>query len=146
MDVDDIDGQIIAMLVADGRRSLASIGDEVGLSVSAVKRRVDRLQSEGVIIGFTAVLDRRKLGQNLEAFVEIRVNGTTNVEEIEGLISGMPEVRALFITAGDTDAMVWLQVDDIEDLQQSINTLRRGGRVVGTKTLMVMKSCYPPGS
>ena len=145
MDVDEIDDRIIRMLVADGRRSLAGIGEEVGLSVSAVKRRVDRLQAGGVIVGFTAVLDRRKLGQNLEAFVEIRVSGTTNVEDIEALVSGRPEVRALFVTAGDPDAMVWLQVDGIDELQRSINALRRGGRVVGTKTLMVMKSWYPPG-
>ena len=143
--LDDLDAHIVRLLIADGRRSFASIGAEVGLSVSAVKRRVDRLEADGVIAGYTVVLDRRKMGRPLEAMVELRVNGTANIEDIEQLVAGMTEARALFVTAGDPDAMVWLEVASIEDLQRCINALRRGNRVVGTKTLMVMKSWHAHG-
>lgn len=142
-DLDDIDEEILRILRVDGRRSLASIGESVGLSVSAVKRRVDRLCEDGVIVNFTAVVDRRKLGRALEAFVELRVGGNTSLEEIERIVSGMSDVRGLFITAGDPDAVVWLQVNNIEDLRKSIDSLRKGGKVLGTKVLMVLKSWYP---
>jgi Lrp/AsnC family leucine-responsive transcriptional regulator len=53
----DVDRRILALLQADGRRSFADIGREVGLSTPAVKRRVDRLEASGVIRGYAAVID-----------------------------------------------------------------------------------------
>jgi Lrp/AsnC family transcriptional regulator, leucine-responsive regulatory protein len=50
----------------------------------------------------------------------------------------LPEVQAVFTTAGDPDALVWVQVPDVERLGQVIERLRRGGRVTGTKTLIVL--------
>jgi hypothetical protein len=92
----------------------------------------------GVITGYTVTVDHAKLGRPLEAFSELRFAGNTKVDEISTIAKDIPEVRAVFTIAGDPDALVWLRVKDVEDLKHVIDRLRRTGKVVGTKTLMVL--------
>ncbi|CAM5592554.1 hypothetical protein SANTM175S_04238 [Streptomyces antimycoticus] len=73
---DDVDRQLLRMLREDGRRTFSEMAPEVGLSVAAVKRRVDRLKDSGVIKAFTVQIDHTKLGWGIEAFVEPPYTGT----------------------------------------------------------------------
>jgi Lrp/AsnC family transcriptional regulator, leucine-responsive regulatory protein len=139
-EVDDIDRKLLRMLHEDGRRTFSEMAPEVGLSVAAVKRRVDRLRDSGVITGFTTQIDHSKLGWGIEAFVELSYTGTTPVREIFRTAHKVPEIQAVFTIAGDPDALVHARVRDIEHLQQVIDTLRRAGNVTGTKTLMILGS------
>lgn len=136
--LDGTDREIVDMLVEDGRRTLADIGKTVGLSAPAVKRRLDRLEEEGVITGYTARVDHTKLGRAIEAFAELRFAGQTKVVDIAGIARNLPEVDTVYTTAGDPDALVHLRVRDVADLTRVIDLLRRSGRVTGTKTLMVL--------
>jgi Lrp/AsnC family leucine-responsive transcriptional regulator len=136
--LDGTDLEIVALLERDARRPLADIGRHVSLSAPAVKRRMDRLEELGVITGYTVTVDHAKLGRPLEAFSELRFAGNTKVDEISTIAKDIPEVRAVFTIAGDPDALVWLRVKDVEDLKHVIDRLRRTGKVVGTKTLMVL--------
>jgi Lrp/AsnC family leucine-responsive transcriptional regulator len=136
--IDRIDEQIVDLLVADARRSLADIGRHVSLSSPAVKRRIERLERTGVLAGYTARVDHAKLGRPLEAFTELRFAGDTRVDDISAVAHGLPEVVSIFTTAGDPDALAWIRVKDVADLKRVIDQLRRSGAVVGTKTLMVL--------
>ena len=138
LELDGTDLEILDLLVEDARRTLADIGKAVSLSPPAVKRRVDRLEEIGVITGFTTVLDYEKLGRPIEAFTELRFAGKTKVADIAGIAHELPEVDAVYTTAGDPDALVHLRVRDVADLTRVIDLLRRTGKVVGTKTLMVL--------
>jgi Lrp/AsnC family transcriptional regulator, leucine-responsive regulatory protein len=138
--VDEIDHELLRLLTADGRRTFSEMAAEVGLSVAAVKRRVDRLREVGVITGFTVKVDPAALGWAIEAFMELRYAGSTPVASIIGAATAVPEVRAVYTIAGDPDALLHLRVRDIAHLQQTIDRLRRTGAVVGTKTLMVLGS------
>jgi Lrp/AsnC family leucine-responsive transcriptional regulator len=137
-ELDDIDLEIIALLRSDARRTFADIGERVTLSAPAVKRRVDRLERDGVITGYTALVDHGRLGQPLQAFTELRFAGNSRVEEIAAIADDIPEVQTVFTTAGDPDALAWIRVRDVEDLKRVIDLLRRSGRVTGTKTMMVL--------
>jgi DNA-binding Lrp family transcriptional regulator len=143
--LDEIDREIISLLREDARRTVADIARRVTLSPAPVKRRIDRLEAIGVITGYTVVVDEGRLGRPLDAFMEMRVTGKTSIDEIASTVSGLPEVRACFTTAGDPDALVWLQVEDFRDLRRVIDALRRKGKVTGTKTLMVLDRWTPPG-
>jgi Lrp/AsnC family leucine-responsive transcriptional regulator len=143
-ELDDVDQRIIGLLQANARQRLADIGARVSLSVSAVKRRIDRLEADGVIVGYRAVIDQDKLGRHLEAFAELTFAGDTKVADISGVAAGLPEVQAVFTTAGDPDALVWIRVRDIADLTRVIDLLRRSGRVTSTKTLMVLDTRTAP--
>ncbi len=138
LQLDGTDREIVDLLVGDGRRTLAELGKGVGLSAPAVKRRIDRLEEEGVIVGYTARIDHTKLGRPIEAFTELRFAGKTKVADIAGVAAGMSEVEAIYTTAGDPDALVHMRVRDVADLTRVIDLLRRSGKVVGTKTLIVL--------
>jgi Lrp/AsnC family leucine-responsive transcriptional regulator len=143
VELDEIDRQILELLRRDARRTVADIARRVSLSAAPVKRRIDRLEAIGVITGYTVVVDDAKLGRHLEAFVELKFAGNASVDEISSSVDSLTEVRALFMTAGDPDALVWLSVEDLSDLRRIVNHLRRHPRVTGTKTLMVLDTWTP---
>ncbi|MBS1677053.1 MAG: Lrp/AsnC family transcriptional regulator [Actinobacteria bacterium] len=136
--IDGTDLEIIDLLVRDGRATLAEIGARVSLSSPAVKRRLARLEEIGVITGFTAVVDQEKLGRPIEAFTELRFAGKAKVADIAGIAAELPEVDAVYTTAGDPDALAHMRVRDVADLTRVIDLLRRSGRITGTKTLIVL--------
>ena len=90
----------------------------------------------GVITGYTAIVDHGKLGFPLQAFSELRFDGTAGVDEIASIANEIPEVEAVYTTAGDPDALALLRVRDVEDLKRVVDLIRRKG--AGTKTLMVV--------
>lgn len=141
--LDGVDEEILALLSEDGRRSASEVGRRVGLSPAAAGRRIDRLERSGVIAGYRAVLDHAKLGSGIEAFVELRFAGATQVDDIESAVAGMPEVVEAFTTAGDPDALVRVRATDLDHLKRVVDRIRRSGKVTGTKTLIVLGSAHP---
>lgn len=139
-DLDDVDRRILGLLAEDGRRTASDVGRDVGLSPAAATRRIDRLEQIGVIRGYRAVLDHAQLGSEIEAFVELRFAGTTQVDDIEATVAGMPEVVEAFTTAGDPDALVRVRARDLDHLKRVVDRIRRSGKVTGTKTLIVLGS------
>jgi DNA-binding Lrp family transcriptional regulator len=140
VEVDELDRQILDLLVEDGRRSVVDIGGHIKLSPAATKRRVDRLEAEGVIRGYTALLDHRYLGTGFEAFTELRFAGDVQVDAIQFETSAVPEVLEVYTIAGDPDALVRIRVSNVEHLQEVVDALRQRPGIVGTKTLMVLGS------
>ena len=138
--LDDTDRRILDLLRQNARRTFGDIGTRVGLSAPAVKRRIDRLEADGVIAGYTTVVDHTKLGRPLEAFAELRFRGSARVDAIEGIVGDIPEIQALFTIAGDPDALAWIRVQDVVDLKRVIDQIRATGMITGTKTLMVLGS------
>ena len=138
VDLDRTDRDIVELLTDNARRTMGDIAERVALSTSAVKRRIDRLEQAGVIIGYTVVLDHAKMGRPIQAFTEVRFAGTANIDEIRATAAQTSEVEAVFTTAGDPDALVWLRVADVQRLGRVIEELRHSGRVTGTKTLIVL--------
>lgn len=140
--LDALDRRVIALLVQDGRRSASEIGRLVALSPAAAKRRIDRLEADGFIQGYTAVLNHALLGDQLEAFTELRFAPGTQVADIDRAVVDLPELVESFTLAGDPDALVRLRVKDVEHLKRVIDQVRRGRRggakIVGTKTLIVL--------
>jgi Lrp/AsnC family leucine-responsive transcriptional regulator len=136
--VDDVDRKILDLLTQNARRPLSEIADQVGLSAAPVKRRIERMESSGVIKGYTAVVNYARTGSTLEAFTEVRIPGSADLEDVWGDLRTMPEVLQMFTIAGDPDALLRLRVDSVEHLQDVVNRMRKTGRIVGTKTLIVL--------
>ena len=141
-DIDALDRQILDLLVADARRSASEIGRLVSLSPAAAKRRIDRLESKGIIRRYTAVLDHEQLGDGIDAFIELRFAPTTQVGDIDGFGTDLPELVEACTLAGDPDALVRVRVRDLEHLKAVVDRIRRGRRggpkVVGTRTVIVL--------
>jgi DNA-binding Lrp family transcriptional regulator len=138
LQLDEVDRRIIASLAEDARASYADIGAVVSLSAPAVKRRIDRLRSAGVIKGFTVVIDPAAVGWATEAFVELFCTGRTTPAQIAAAVRRHPEVLAAYTVSGDADALVHLRASDIGHLEQALERLRREPFITSTRSLIVL--------
>lgn len=141
--MDAIDRQILDLLASNARRPIAEIADLVGLSPAPVKRRIDRLEHEGVITGYTTVINHAAAGAALEAFIEIRVLGSIETQEVWDELRTMPEVVQMLTIAGDPDGLVRVRVDNVDHLARAVNRMRKTGKLIGTKTLIVLDEQSP---
>lgn len=138
--LDPTDRKILERLSRDGRATLGDIGTAVGLSASAVKRRIDRLEAAGVIAGYAAVVNREALGAELEAFVELYCADSIAPADLIAAVRDRPEIVAAHTVAGDADAIVRVRVESIELLERAIEQLRRDPRVTRTRTMVVLST------
>lgn len=136
--MDPADERIVSELLRDARATYADIGDQVGLSAPAVKRRVDRLLADGVIRGFTAVVDPAALGWSTEAFVEIRCTGTVSPRELRRRLEAIPEVVDACTVTGPADALLHLLAADVAQLERAIERIRNQRDVAATETVLVL--------
>ena len=137
--MDDLDRQLISCLLMDGRASYAAIGDRIGLSAPAVKRRMDRLLVDGVISGFTAVLDPDLVGWSTEAYVAVHCKGAISPEELRSAFSRVPEVHAAATISGQADAMLRIVARDVRDLERALERVRtETSQIDHTETSIVL--------
>jgi Lrp/AsnC family transcriptional regulator, leucine-responsive regulatory protein len=136
--MDDIDRQIVALLRQDARRSFQSIGMRVSLSAPAVKRRVDRLRRQGVLRGFTAVVDPAALGTTTEALIELFYAPGIGLDTVRDSLRPLPEVVEAWSITGDADCIVRVRARDPQDLERVIMELQREASVVRTRSQIVM--------
>jgi Lrp/AsnC family transcriptional regulator, leucine-responsive regulatory protein len=137
-EIDNTDLEIIDLLRKNARRTLGDIGKTVSLSPAAVKRRLDRLEAQGYVLGYTVVTDETKLGRTVEAYTELRIYGRAVVEDLIKLATTIPEVDAIYVTAGDPDFIVRLRAENNERLLAIVNQFRRSQGVGSTKTHIVL--------
>ena len=135
---DDSDRQIVAALVENARLSYRNIGALVGLSASAVKRRVDRLERDGVLVGYTAVVDPAAPGHSTEAFVELWCRGKTSPRELRAIFAGISQVLAAYTVSGDADLLLHVRTSDTAELEAVIEQLRANPDAERTKTVIVL--------
>jgi DNA-binding Lrp family transcriptional regulator len=138
LQMDEVDRRIVALLSGDARASYAEIGAQVALSAPAVKRRVDRLRSSGVIRGFTAVLDPAAIGWTTEAFVELFCTGKTTPAQLKATTRRHPEVVGAYTVSGEADALVHLRAADMNHLEQALERLRAEPFVTSTRSMIVL--------
>ena len=143
--MDAIDRQIVALLVADARRSYGDVGRHVALSAPAVKRRVDRLRASGAIEGFTAVLDHAAMGATTEALVELFFAPGIQLDEVAARLDEHPEVVEAWSVTGDADAIARVRVTDARDLERLIRSLQQDGSVVRTRSQIVLSRLVARG-
>ena len=136
--MDQVDHSIVECLLGDGRATYAQVGKVVGLSVAATKRRIDRLVRTQVIRGFTAVVDSRVLGWNLEAHVSLYTTGTVPYATVRRDLEAVPEVVEAFTVTGAPDTRVHVVAGDAVHLEKVIGRLRTLPYVQQTDTTLLL--------
>lgn len=116
-DLDDTDRRILIVLQKAGRISNAELSERVNLSPSACHRRVQRLEAEGVIAGYVALLDPRRLDRRSTVFVEITLSGQTDevLDAFEREVALIPDVQECHLMAGTADYLLKITARDTED-------------------------------
>lgn len=138
--MDPIDQRIVALMREDARRSFKDIGDRVSLSAPAVKRRVDRLEADGVIKGYTTTVDHSAFGWHAHAFVELFCEGGMSGAEVRDAVREHPEVEAAYTVAGAPSAIVHLRAEDNEHLERALERIRDTNGVLRTETQIVLST------
>ena len=112
---DAIDRKILEALQRDARISWVDLSERANLSASACQRRVQALIYDGVITGFSARIDPRALGYDIEAFLSVRVerHDVKSAQEFRKAIARYPEVRTCHMMTGDIDFLLRVIAKDV---------------------------------
>ena len=143
MKIDRYDQQILDILQTDGRINNQDLADRIGLSPSPCLRRVRALEESGLIVGYRAVLDAKKLGLSLMALIHISMDLHTpeRFANFEASVSVLPEVlECLLITGQDADYQLKVAVRDMDHYQALLlNKVTRIAGVTGVHSSFVLR-------
>jgi len=143
MKLDRYDKHILDVLQQDGRINNQDLADRIGLSASPCLRRVRALEESGLIVGYRAMLDAKKLGLTLMALIHISLDLHTpeRFANFEGTVSVLPEVlECLLITGQDADYQLKVAVHDMDHYQALLlNQITRIEGVTGVHSSFVLR-------
>ena len=148
--LDAIDRRILRELQEDARLSNVELADRIGLSPSPCLRRVRALEESGLIAGYRAHLDAKKLGLSLMALIHISMDQHTpeRFSNFETKITGIPEVlECLLITGQDADYQLKVVVRDMDGYQELLlNRITRIEGVTGVHSSFVLRKVVDKGA
>ena len=135
---------IVTALAQDGRASYQAIADAVGLSRPAVMERVKRLEELDVISGYTARIDRARIGRPITAFISVRYPSSSHVgtEPWIKALEEHPDVLECHHVAGDDCYILKVAVSGVERLQEVLRALRPAGESASTRTTIVLSTVF----
>jgi Lrp/AsnC family leucine-responsive transcriptional regulator len=143
IELDDIDRRIVAALQAEGRLPIVDLAERVGLSPTPCQRRVKRLEEEGVITRYAALVSPAAMGMGLQALVEITLDDHSEktVDAFEAAIRARTEVVACYAVTGDMDFLVHVFVPDLAAFSDfAMKALLRMPGVKGTRSSFIMQA------
>jgi Lrp/AsnC family leucine-responsive transcriptional regulator len=138
---DPIDRQLAAALVRDGRSTLKSLAEVTGLSVSAVQARVRRLEADGAIRGYAALLDPEAMGLPLAALIAITPLDPAQPDDAPDKLAGLTAIEACHSVAGEDSYVLFVRVATPTALEALIRDIRRRANV-STRTTVVLQTFF----
>ena len=138
--VDLIDNKIIELLFEDGRSSASFIAEKVGLSIPATTDRIKKLQDSGLIRGFRPILDSKKIGLDITAFIIVYSESSKNFEKVVLNAQKNPNVMKCYTTTGDGSHLLLVKVENTKSLEKLLRTVQEWPGVTRTQTQIVLSS------
>ncbi|WP_250157317.1 Lrp/AsnC ligand binding domain-containing protein [Tianweitania aestuarii] len=142
-DLDRVDRNIIAALGRDGRLSMADLAEKVGLSKTPVQARVRRLERDGFIKGYQAVIDRAKMGEGHIAFVQVKLSDTTSaaLDAFNKAALAVREIEQCHMMAASFDYLLKVRTTDIAAYRRALGEkIAALPHVAQTSTFVVMET------
>ena len=146
--LDEFDRKILSALADDGRMSIADLSRRIGLSKSPTQTRLRRLEKDGVITGYRALIDPIRLGKDHVAFVEVRLNDTREaaLDAFNAAVARIGEIEQAHMIAGNFDYLLKIRTRSMTDyravLAEKISTLPH---VAATSTYVAMQAVKEDG-
>jgi Lrp/AsnC family transcriptional regulator, leucine-responsive regulatory protein len=149
--LDELDRKILALVQQDARRATEAIGTEIGLSASAVQRRIARLRAEAVITAEVAIVDPKSVGRSLTLIVDVEVERERPelLAVLKRWIAGEPAIQEAWYVTGDGDFVLIVTARDVEDydaLMQKLVTENSNVRRFRTRVALstLKRGCRVP--
>jgi DNA-binding Lrp family transcriptional regulator len=138
--IDDLDRKILRELLMDGRQSFRDIMKKSGCSVATIASRIRRMEREGVINGYAAIVDHEKLGYEITSITEVTVS-KGRLLEVQEEIAKMPNVCAVYDVTGSEDSVVISKFKNRAELSNFTKALLALPYVERTNTHVVLNTC-----
>jgi len=129
--------KIIRALQANARKPVSKLAMEIGANQATVRKRIENLIKDGIIQHFTVSLDYHKLGRAIKAFIGLRVQ-PPRLREIVDHLAKNPDVQVLYRTSGDTDIILEVIFEKMEDLNAFLETELKLEGILGTIVTIVI--------
>ncbi|MCR1783374.1 Lrp/AsnC family transcriptional regulator [Nocardioides carbamazepini] len=139
--MDELDARIVEILVADGRASFSRIGGEIGLSTNATAARIRRLEAQGVIVGYRAILAQEtpEPDAGIEGFIDVRLPPESDSAEFLAWAGRHRAVADAVHVTGPYDYLLHIRVRDMRALDQLLRELKTTGRASQTQTRIALR-------
>ena len=139
MAIDDIDQRLIALLRNDARMPVAKLAAQAGVSRATATARIERLRRDGIIAGFTVVLQSNVETGGVRAITMIEIDGKQE-EAVTRRLMGLPEVRQLHTTNGRWDVVAEIEATSIAALDDLLRAIRQIDGIANTDTSILLKA------
>ena len=136
--MDHIDSKILRCLTKDARMNASQISQRVNLSVSAVIERMKKMEASGLIRGYTAVIDERLAGFDVQALISVRLEHPKYNAEFANLMLSHECIVECFYITGDFDYMARISAGSTEELTKVLHYIKQIPGVSLTRTYVVL--------
>src|SRR5436190_19637230 len=140
LELDDIDLRILGLLQEDCRTSLVRIGEQVGLSAPAVLERIKKLEAAGVVLGYRALLDARRLGLDITAFIGVMITHPDRIADFERKVAALDDVLDCHHVTGGYTLLLKIKTGNTSSLERLISEIRSLPGVARTETMVVLST------
>lgn len=137
---DSTDLAILELLQENCKQPLAAIGQKVGLSAPAVVERIHKLEEAGVITGYVALLDSRRLGRDVTAFIGVATERARDIARIEHEVVAIEDVLECHHVTGLYTLMLKVKTETTGSLEELIERIRLLDGVARTETMVVLST------
>ena len=137
--LDDIDRRILAQLQEDCKAPLAQVGRRVGLSAPSVMERIRKLEEAGIVRGYHALLDSRKIGLDVTAFIGVSM-ASNGIDRLEHVLAEIDEVLECHHVTGAYTVLLKVRTQNTQALERLISRVRLVDGVLRTETLVVLST------
>ena len=135
--IDKLDMKILKALQLDAQKPIAQIAKEANVSEATVRRRIEKLLKEEIIERFTTILNYQKMGRQIKAFIGLRVE-PSQIKNIAEHLAKHPDTQVVYRTSGDTDIMIEVIMEKMEDLNTFLEDELKFMGILGTIVTIVI--------
>jgi DNA-binding Lrp family transcriptional regulator len=135
--MDTLDERLVTLLRHDGRRSISDLAVDLGVSRATVRARMERLQRQGDILGYTVILRADALEQRVRGITMIEVEGHA-ADRVVRALGGFPEISAIHTTNGRWDLVVELNTDTLTQFDAVLRKMRLIQGITGSETTLLL--------
>lgn len=138
-ELDRLDRDLISALRTDARTPVAELSRSLGVTRTTVTKRIDKLQADGVILGFTAVVAEDADPHAIRAISLLGIEGR-NVDGVIRILRGLPQVTSLHATSGEWDLIAGITVPTLADVDYLLARIREIPGVHRSETSLLLRS------
>jgi len=139
MTYEHLDAKLINALLSDGRASLRSLAEDLDVSVTTVSNHLSDLEEEGVITGYVPVVDYEKVGYDVTAIIQLKVEGNS-LPDITDRLEDHKQVVSVYEVTGEFDVIAVAKFEDTDDMNDNIKSVLTDPDVNESNTSVVLNA------